>query len=156
VIGGVTTENQKCADERIPMLLQANLAMRFISCEPKLGDIDFSGQRRGWLVPSDPSEAKINWVIIGGENDADADWFDIDGARRLICQCKNNDVPVFLKQLGSRPKEHIPSAWPKHVRLDGDGFGGYGVFGLRHRAGADPAEWPEDLRVQQMHRRLAA
>ena len=37
---GVTAENQKAADERIPLLLQCPAAVRFVSCEPLLGPID--------------------------------------------------------------------------------------------------------------------
>lgn len=39
---GVTVENQKAADERIPLLLQTPAAVRFLSCEPLLEDIDLS------------------------------------------------------------------------------------------------------------------
>lgn len=37
---GVSVENQKCADERIPALLQCPAAVRFLSCEPLLGAVD--------------------------------------------------------------------------------------------------------------------
>jgi len=39
---GVSVENQKTADERIPILLQIPAAVRFVSCEPLLEAIDFS------------------------------------------------------------------------------------------------------------------
>lgn len=39
---GVTVENQAAADERIPLLLQASAAVRFLSCEPLLGPVDLS------------------------------------------------------------------------------------------------------------------
>lgn len=143
VVVGVTVENQKWAERRIPHLLKAKAALRFISCEPKLGDIGFSGKRMEWLTPLkdyDPGlnrTPRIDWVIIGGMNDVDADEFDIDGARSLIRQCQDAETSVFLKQLGSRPVEHEPSKWPKHVRLEGNGFGKYNVVGLHNRAGAD-------------------
>lgn len=38
---GVSAENQKYADERIPHLLQTPAAIRFVSAEPLLGPIDF-------------------------------------------------------------------------------------------------------------------
>jgi protein gp37 len=38
---GVTAENQKRADERVPILLQIPAAVRFVSVEPMLGEIDF-------------------------------------------------------------------------------------------------------------------
>ncbi|MCD2115181.1 phage Gp37/Gp68 family protein, partial [Rhodococcus rhodochrous] len=37
---GVSTENQKWADVRIPILLDTPAAVRFISAEPLLGPID--------------------------------------------------------------------------------------------------------------------
>jgi protein gp37 len=39
---GVTAENQKRADERIPVLLQVPAAKRFVSVEPMLGPVDLS------------------------------------------------------------------------------------------------------------------
>ncbi|MCP4566509.1 MAG: phage Gp37/Gp68 family protein [FCB group bacterium] len=40
---GVSVEDQATADERIPLLLECPAAVRFISAEPLLGPIDFSG-----------------------------------------------------------------------------------------------------------------
>ena len=40
---GVSAENQQYADERIPDLLQTPAAVRFVSYEPALGPVDFSG-----------------------------------------------------------------------------------------------------------------
>jgi len=37
---GVTAENQKTADERIPILLQIPAVVRFVSCEPLLGPVN--------------------------------------------------------------------------------------------------------------------
>ncbi len=45
---GVSVENQKTADERIPLLLQTPAAGRFVSAEPLLGDVDLSC----WLEPT--------------------------------------------------------------------------------------------------------
>lgn len=42
---GVSVENQKYADARIPILLETPAALRFISAEPLLGPVDF----RRWL-----------------------------------------------------------------------------------------------------------
>lgn len=39
---GVSVENQKAADERIPLLLQTPAAVRFLSMEPLLGPVDLS------------------------------------------------------------------------------------------------------------------
>ena len=42
---GVSVENQRMADERIPLLLETPAAVRFLSCEPLLGPLDL----RPWL-----------------------------------------------------------------------------------------------------------
>lgn len=39
---GVSVEDQKTADERIPLLLQTPAAVRFVSYEPALGPVDFA------------------------------------------------------------------------------------------------------------------
>ena len=40
---GTSVENQRWADERIPLLLDTPAAVRFVSCEPLLGPVDLSG-----------------------------------------------------------------------------------------------------------------
>ena len=37
---GVTAENQRCADERVPILLKIPAVVRFVSCEPLLSQIN--------------------------------------------------------------------------------------------------------------------
>jgi len=44
---GVSVENQKWADIRIPALVQTPAAVRFLSCEPLLGPVDLSA----WMPP---------------------------------------------------------------------------------------------------------
>jgi protein gp37 len=70
---GVTAENQRMADERIPRLLDTPAAVRFVSCEPLLGPLDLSD----WLREScdinrhclDHADlAALDWVICGGES----------------------------------------------------------------------------------------
>ncbi len=86
---GVSVENQRTADERIPILLKIPAAKRFISCEPLLGPVNL-----GKL--SDPN---ISWVICGGLSlpggkiqPPRKEW--IDG---LIHQCDSTGVPMFIK-----------------------------------------------------------
>jgi protein gp37 len=115
---GVTGENQKAADERIPILLQIPAAMRFVSYEPALGPVDF----RPWMIskkikdgyrevrnrfPSSSSTPKhlqlrtsLDWIIAGGETGPGArpshpDWF-----RSVRDQCVAAGVPFFFKSWG--------------------------------------------------------
>jgi len=116
---GVSAEDQKAADERIPLLLQTPAAVRFVSVEPMLGPVDLSPKdrvveslspwysedgfdptasqkvidRAHWLFP------KIDWVICGGESGPDARPMHPDWVRGLRDQCENDGVPFFLKQM---------------------------------------------------------
>jgi protein gp37 len=126
---GVSAENQATADERIPLLLEAPVAVRFVSCEPLLGPvnltrikwreipIDPENYRFGAAAPdtlwsmrnalySRPSDefnqelAGIDWVICGGESGQNARPMHPDWVRGLRDQCIYADVPFFFKQWG--------------------------------------------------------
>lgn len=90
---GVSVEDQKTADERIPLLLQTPAAVRFISAEPLLGAIDIEA------VPYVNSEV-LDWVIVGGESGPGARPMHPDWARSLRDQCVAAGVPFFFKQWG--------------------------------------------------------
>jgi len=82
---GVSVEDQKTADERIPILLQIPAAKRFISFEPLLegiGEVDFNG---------------IHWAIIGGETGPNARPMEYDWAFSLSEQCEDAGIPFFYK-----------------------------------------------------------
>lgn len=84
---GVSVENQQAADERIPLLLQTPAAVRFLSCEPLLGEIrldKFCGQ--------------IHWVICGGESGPHYREMNLDWARAIRNVCVQTDIPYFFKQ----------------------------------------------------------
>lgn len=85
---GVTAENQKRADERIPILLQIPAAVRFVSIEPMLERIDLTQYLH----------CGINWTIIGAESGPKKRFFDPKWAESIISQCKKANVPVFYKQ----------------------------------------------------------
>jgi len=138
---GVSVEDQKTADERIPILLKTPAAMRFVSYEPALGPVDFNR----WLVPrcqgcgdyrTRPVDLALDWVILGGESGPGARPCDIGWIGAAVKQC-NDLVPCFVKQLGARPYECLE---------------GYGQWKFKSRSGSDPSEWPEDLRVREFPR----
>lgn len=105
---GASVEDQQRANERIPRLLTIPARIRFLSCEPLLGPVDFS------RVP-DPYAAKhahhhplyvdggpcIHWVIVGGESGPGARPVHPDWARSLRDQCQAAGVPFFFKQWGA-------------------------------------------------------
>jgi protein gp37 len=127
---GVSVEDQQAADERIPLLLKTPAAVRFLSCEPLLGPVD--------ILEAIRVLHRIDWVIVGGESGPGARPCRLSWIEQLMTQCREHDVAVFVKQLGSRPWE------------DRDWVGIANDLELRDRKGGDPSEWPEDLRVREM------
>lgn len=103
---GVSVENQKTADERIPLLLQTPAAVRFVSCEPLLGEIDL----KGWIYKNGmwvDGQKRIDWVIVGGESGKNARPMHPDWARSIRDQCVDAGVPFFFKQWGEWHPEFI-------------------------------------------------
>lgn len=89
---GVSVEDQKTADERIPLLMQTPAAVRWLSAEPLLGLIDLEA------VPT--LEGSIDWVVVGGESGPGARPMHPEWARSLRDQCTAAGVPFFFKQWG--------------------------------------------------------
>ncbi|KPG20340.1 DUF5131 family protein, partial [Mycobacteroides immunogenum] len=95
---GVSAEDQKRADLRIPALLDTPAAVRFISAEPLLGPIDLSR-----FVEDDGEKfdlPPLSWVIVGGESGPGARPMHPDWARSLRDQCVAAGVPFLFKQWG--------------------------------------------------------
>lgn len=113
---GVSVEDQKTANERIPLLLQVPAAVRFLSCEPLLGAVKLkfmtgnevmTDALNGLEITTAQHHAikpttihKIDWVICGGESGPGARPMHPDWARSLRDQCKAAGVPFFFKQWG--------------------------------------------------------
>jgi protein gp37 len=110
---GVSVEDQKTADERIPLLLQTPAAKRFVSYEPALGPINLAGvrdperltTRNGWLALTLCAKGNdlfelpgLDWVIVGAESGPGARPFDSDWARSVRDQCQAAGVAFFYKQ----------------------------------------------------------
>ena len=127
---GATIVNADEAERDVPKLLAVEgVAVRFVSYEPALGPVDW---RR---YPG------IDWIIVGGESTqgAKARPFDITAARSTITQCREINAAPFVKQLGSAP------IWSHRI----GNSQAIDTIHFRDRAGAEPAEWPADLRVQE-------
>lgn len=176
---GVTAGTKQTAEERIPFLLQV-FGVTFVSCEPMVGELpDFeripvadlgaivvgddlraprvnvAAEHRahmagisgvvnaytGWTVDSPESDpgkvgryagfGNIGWIIFGLESGPKARGRDLEEVRRVVGRARSYPgyVAVFVKQLGT--------AWAK-------------ANGAKSSKGADPSEWPEDLRIQQL------
>ncbi|QTC88161.1 DUF5131 family protein [Brevundimonas pondensis] len=118
---GVSAEDQTRANERIPVLLETPAAVRWISAEPLLGPIDlttfddqephhkidalrgkwtayFAGTAKEW--GSGPTDARLDWVVVGGESGAGSRPMHPDWARDLRDQCADAGVAFLFKQWG--------------------------------------------------------
>lgn len=91
---GISCEDQKTADERIPILLETPAAVRWISAEPLLGEMLLP------LISSARFGSPIDWVVVGGESGQKARPMQADWARSLRDQCRRAGVPFFFKQWG--------------------------------------------------------
>ena len=101
---GVSVEDQKWANIRIPALLDTPAAVRFVSAEPLLGPVDLSniGGEPGFdALFSNPG---LDWVICGGESGPGARPMHPDWARELRDWCQVTGTAFFFKQWG----EHLP------------------------------------------------
>lgn len=92
---GTSVENQTVAEKRLPFLLKNAAAVRFLSCEPLLGELDLTGwfNRRGFQ--------SIDWIIAGGESGGSSRPMHPDWAISLLRQCQQFDVPFHFKQWGN-------------------------------------------------------
>ena len=129
---GVSVEDQKTANERIPLLLATPAAVRWVSAEPLLGEIDFKSlshiHGELWNVltgewrrsdeyfsphPYERDSRRLDWIVVGGESGPrKVRGLNLEWARSVIGQCKEAGVPVFVKQLGRYPYE---VAYPAEV-----------------------------------------
>jgi protein gp37 len=126
---GTSVEAQREADERIPLLLQTQAVVRFLSCEPLLGPVSLyrwlsSMKDRDDHLASHLTdglwhdacafcvnrrrhggtgvERSIDWAIIGGESGPNFRPMDLDWARSLRDQCVEAGVAFFYKQNSNR------------------------------------------------------
>ena len=77
---GVSAEDQKRADERIPILLDTPAKVRFVSLEPLLSGIDLLKRAQA----RDMASCALDWVIVGGQSGGDR-------SRWLVEPCARDD-----------------------------------------------------------------
>lgn len=133
---GTSVEDQAAAEKRIPHLLRAPAAVRFLSCEPLLGEVNLDP----WLWEKRYGEPElgspllfeatnaIDWVIIGGESGHRARPLQATWISNLISDCEEAEVKTFVKQTGA--------VWARD-------------HGYQDRKGGDPSEWPLGWQIQQ-------
>ncbi len=111
---GVSVEDQKRADERIPPLLETLAAVRWVSAEPLLGPINFDSTHESDPCSSnflsgidgeriyDGKKCALDWIVVGGESGSSTRPMEPDWARFIRDQCQSAGVPFFFKQWGGR------------------------------------------------------
>jgi len=106
---GATMENQKCFDERMPLLKQVKAAVRWLSCEPLLGPIT--------LTDTDA----IDWVVVGGESNGKRK-MEKAWATDLRDQCAKSKIAFYFKQWGDFSEDGDPQRGKKekNATLDGE------------------------------------
>jgi protein gp37 len=147
----ITVCNQEEADRDIPKLL-ALPCKNGVSYEPALDAVNWrtlhirstifldglTGMHSGMAseAPLPPAYSRgIEWLICGGESTqgkGKARPFMLGWGKDTIRQCREASVPIFFKQAGSNAtnREGVPHPF-------------------KDRAGADPSEWPDELRAQE-------
>ena len=110
---GVTIEHPKYK-HRADTLRRIPAAVRFLSLEPLLADMD------------ELNLDGISWVIVGGESGPKARYCGTGDMGSIVYQCKEADVPVFVKQI--------------HIWDTTEG---------KHRLVKDIDQFPEDLRIRE-------
>jgi protein gp37 len=121
---GVSVEDQRTADERIPLLLQTPARWRFVSYEPALGPVDFSSFVKAgyWYCAECDEEVSskfvtheeahescgcdcvwtplLHGIIMGGESGPGARKMEYEWAKQTRDACAESGVNFFFKQWG--------------------------------------------------------
>lgn len=130
---GTSVGDQKSADTRLPHVISIPARVRFLSCEPLLGPIEFSNvTNRSDCVSQfgKPALGGIDWVIVGGESGANARPMHPNWARDIRAQCYTLGVKFFFKQWGEwAPAEQTD----KTVSVKNPAWHEFGATELRPR-----------------------
>ncbi|HEY5657687.1 MAG TPA: DUF5131 family protein [Myxococcota bacterium] len=173
---GVSVEDQATLDERVRLLRELPAWVRWISYEPALGPVTvaphlplpvlsaaphpppietvqtLAAHRRLWAAREGRiGTGYIDWVVVGGESGHRARPFALTWAARVVAECAEACVPVFVKQLGAWPYADWPGTPESllNLRFKVEGVKKRPWLDLKKKKGNDPSEWPELLRVRQ-------
>lgn len=141
---GISVVNQVEADRDIPKLLEAPARVRFLSCEPLLGEIDLHPFKKGQCPTCDgdgkqltldsqdmddcqdcrgtgqwPDNPGLDWVICGGESGSNARFMDYDWAFRIAAACQEMGIAFFMKQGSAKnwPRFKDFESFPKILQI---------------------------------------
>lgn len=95
---GATAENQKWLDKRMTHLSVLNARVLFLSCEPLLGELNFSE----WIKRAGQGYSRmVDWVIAGGESGPDARPMHPEWLSSIRDQCVEENIQFHFKQWGN-------------------------------------------------------
>jgi protein gp37 len=179
---GVSIENQAAADERIPELLRTPAAVRFVSAEPLLGEIDLvCGLRVAWqcigcrrYFPSPWRKVCPNcgregyWTGShafnqpGGQRGSGLDWVIVGGESGPGARpCNVEWIRSIVGQcreawtacfVKQLGSQTILRAHPTDPRITNQWLDETNTIVSVTGKGSDPSVWPEDLRVREYPR----
>lgn len=123
---GTSANDQKSADERVPILLQLDGCLLFLSYEPATGPLNLSRIYFATMfLDALEGDRRLNWVIAGGESGHKAVPMEPGWALAVRDQCRKAGVPFFFKQWGTWHPVTLPTDWMytgDHVRGKDKGF----------------------------------
>lgn len=161
---GASAATQAELDAAVKAIAGARARVRFLSLEPLIEEIDLHNAfYRPRLSSGDPYKRKmtiplIHQVIAGGESEQRGKCrpCNITWLENLLEQCQSAGCAFFLKQMGSRAWTDNVNRWDfpdDDLEFESDGKHAASAFvHFKDPKGADPAEWPEHLRVQEFPR----
>lgn len=154
---GVSVENQEQLMKRAQILYSIPAKVRFLSVEPLLEEIDLL---RPFIAQTPNDGRLLDWLIVGGESGRGARPCHVNWIRKVVGQAKGAGVAVFVKQLGSDPRQDLSDAIPEaditRPDLDPADIAAWehhrhnaGIW-LKDKKGGCFEEWPAGLRDLQI------
>lgn len=161
---GVSVEDQRWADIRIPALLDTPATVRWVSAEPLLGPLNLTPYLVSmWTCPAckyeqgawvgnthcircgqraypPPYRQQVDWVVAGGESGRGARPMHPDWVRSLRDQCQHAGTPYLFKQWGEWAPVDEDRPGVRSVHADGQGYG-------PSRSWSESSGWQMMLRV---------
>lgn len=137
-----TSVGRQQSIERVRQLieLRPKCKVLFLSLEPLHGEVDLTEYYFPYRLIKHVSEENrtkllhlIDWVITGGESGNETGKYryrpcQIEWIEKIVSDCKQLDVPVFVKQLGTYLAKQLK---------------------LSDRHGGNIEEWPNDLQIRE-------
>jgi protein gp37 len=122
---GTTIEDDRVAESRAKALGETPAAIRWVSFEPLIGNMDW---RRVLRL------SKANWAVFGGESKQGSDKpreMEVSWVREGLEACREMNISVYIKQLGwtwaskylhpgkfrADPKGKKMECWPSDLRV---------------------------------------